>query len=161
MLIIYLLLNLWYLSQDHSLWESLPGKVTQSSFLKGLNFSLILHSSTYHSFPLTFTIGYRTAESYPKNVLVPDRVIFAPIVWPQSPDKISPSNRVIPFFTCWLSGRRSPQCQVAVSSSNPLEPLLHPLVEVFLPWVPRPSNQENSKLWGQEAKLRYKTILII
>lgn len=50
---------------------------------------------------------------------------------------------------------------MAVSSSNSLEPLLHPPVEVFLSWVPRPSNQENSKLWGQAAKILYKTILII
>lgn len=124
--------------------------------------SLVLHISTYCCFPLTSTFGPGSSARFPKNILGSRQSSLSPLCSPNSLIiRISPSSGVISLFAWWFSGIRSPECQAAVSSSNSVETLLHPLVEVSLFWVPRPSNQENSKLCGQETKFLYATIAVI
>ena len=122
--------------------------------------SLALHLSAYCRFSLTSTFGWKYWEVR-KECSRFQRVLFAPVVQPPSPESGSIHSRVIPFFICWFSGIRSPKCQAAASSSRSVEPLLRPLVEACLSWVATPSNQENLKLRGGETKILNKSILII
>lgn len=63
---------------------------------------------------------------------VPESPLCSCCVTPMPWSSGSIHSRVIPFFSCWFSGIRSLKRRVAVSSSDSVEPWLHPLVEAFL-----------------------------